>query len=66
MDASFLPCYPNADLMQKESNALIVGRIEPEHAGENGGGFVEALQAPGAEATAVGALFTNVNVKQRE
>ena len=34
------------NVTQIETCTLVVGRIEPEHAGEDGGGFVEAIETP--------------------
>ena len=45
------PRRAGPDLPQIEPGTLVVGGVEPEHAGEDGGGFVEALQAPSASAT---------------
>ena len=47
------PWRAGTNLVQIEPSALVVGGVHPEHAGEDGGGFVEAIQAPEAEAVAV-------------
>ena len=48
-----LPLPANLDLCKVEPRALVVGGVEQEHTREDGGGFVEAVEAPEAEAVAM-------------
>jgi hypothetical protein len=43
---TLFPGRPIMNLIQKKTNALVVGGIQPEHSGEDGGGFVKTFQAP--------------------
>ena len=44
------PLLPCADLLQVQPGTLVIGRIHPEHPGEDGAGFFKAFETPEAEA----------------
>ena len=41
------------NLPDDEPGTLVIGRVEPEHPGENDGGFVKPVQTPEEDAVAV-------------
>ena len=49
----FLPVEAGADFVEQKSGALIVRGIQPEHAGENAGGFIESAKTPETQTISV-------------
>ena len=48
-----MPGLSLAHVMDEEAHTLVVGRVEPEHAGKHRIGFLDAAQPPEAETVAI-------------